>query len=263
MDPRSLELLADRLLEAEMTRLPIDVPSLAHSDMTAEEGYHVQRTIIAKKVARGARVIGKKIGLTSRANQEVFGVHEPVYGQLLDTGVYVENTPVDTAALIQPIIECELTFVMRRPLAGPGVTVPEVIRATEGIMPSLEIGDSRMRDWIGRAQVADILADSCGAAGIIVGGELHPLQGFDLRYTGMVVEKNGAIIASGATGAVMGNPAHAVAWLVNKLATLELALDEGEMVLSGALTGAVRMGPGDILKATFGGGLGPVGVKFI
>ena len=79
----------------------------------------------------------------------------------------------------------------------------------------------------------------------------------------MVVEKNGAIIASGATGAVMGNPAHAVAWLVNKLATLELALDEGEMVLSGALTGAVRMGPGDILKATFGGGLGPVGVKFI
>ena len=190
-------------------------------------------------------------------------MHEPVYGQLLDTGVYVENTPVDTAALIQPIIECELTFVMRRPLAGPGVTVPEVIRATEGIMPSLEIGDSRMRDWIGRAQVADILADSCGAAGIIVGGELHPLQGFDLRYTGMVVEKNGAIIASGATGAVMGNPAHAVAWLVNKLATLELALDEGEMVLSGALTGAVRMGPGDILKATFGGGLGPVGVKFI
>jgi 2-keto-4-pentenoate hydratase len=193
----------------------------------------------------------------------VFGVHEPVYGQLLDTGVYTEQTPVQTAALIQPIIECELTFVMRRPLAGPGVTVPDVLRATEGIMPSLEIGDSRMRDWIGRAQVADILADSCGAAGIIVGGELHALQGFDLRYTGMVVEKNGVIIASGATGAVMGNPAHAVAWLVNKLALLELALNEGDMVLSGALTGAVRVGPGDIVKATFGGGLGPVGVTFI
>jgi 2-keto-4-pentenoate hydratase len=102
------------LLAAEMTRIPIEVPSLTHPDMTAEDGYHVQRTIIAKKVARGARVVGKKIGLTSRANQEVFGVHEPVCGQLLDTGVHTENTPVDTVALIQPIIECELTFVMRR-----------------------------------------------------------------------------------------------------------------------------------------------------
>jgi 2-keto-4-pentenoate hydratase len=208
-------------------------------------------------------VVGKKIGLTSRANQEVFGVHEPVYGQLLDTGVHPENTPVVTERLIQPIIECEITFVMRRRLTGPGVTVPDVIRATDGIMPSLEIGDSRIRDWIGRAKVADILADSCATAGIIVGGELHSLQAFDLRYTGMVVEKNGEIIATGATGAVMGNPAQAVAWLVNKLAELELALEEGELVLSGALTGAVRMTAGDVLKATFGGGLGAVGVKFV
>ena len=246
-----------------MTRLPIDVPSLAHPDMTAEEGYHVQRMIIATKVARGAPVIGKKIRLTSRANQEVFGVHEPVYGQLLDTGVYTEQTPVQTAALIQPIIECELTFVMRRPLAGPGITVPDVLRATEGIMPSLEIGDSRMRDWIGRHRSPISWPTVVAPRRIIVGGELHALQGFDLRYTGMVVEKNGVIIASGATGAVMGNPAHAVAWLVNKLALLELALNEGDMVLSGALTGAVRVGPGDIVKATFGGGLGPVGVTFI
>jgi 2-keto-4-pentenoate hydratase len=184
-------------------------------------------------------------------------------GQLLDTGVHPENTPVVTERLIQPIIECEITFVMRRRLTGPGVTVADVIRATDGIMPSLEIGDSRMRDWVGRAKVADILADSCATAGIIVGGELHSLQAFDLRYTGMVVEKNGEIIATGATGAVMGNPAQSVAWLVNKLAELELALEEGELVLSGALTGAVRMTAGDVLKATFGGGLGAVGVKFV
>jgi 2-keto-4-pentenoate hydratase len=263
MDQRRIELLAERFLAAEMTRVPIEVPSLEYPDLTADEGYQIQRAIMANKVARGARVVGKKIGLTSRANQEVFGVHEPVYGQLLDTGVHPENTPVATARLIQPIIECEITFVMRRRLAGPGVTVPDVIRATEGIMPSLEIGDSRMRDWIGRAKVSDILADSCGNAGIIVGGELHSLQAFDLRYTGMVVEKNGDIIATGATGAVMGNPAQSVAWLVNKLAELELALEEGELVLSGALTGAVRMTAGDILKATFGSGLGAVGVKFV
>jgi 2-keto-4-pentenoate hydratase len=263
MDQRRIALLAERFLAAETTRVPIEVPSLEYPDLTADEGYQIQRAIMANKVARGARVVGKKIGLTSRANQEVFGVHEPVYGQLLDTGVHPENTPVATAHLIQPIIECEITFVMRRRLTGPGVTVPDVIRATDGIMPSLEIGDSRMRDWIGRAKVSDILADSCGNAGIIVGGELHSLQGFDLRYTGMVVEKNGDIIATGATGAVMGNPAQSVAWLVNKLAELELALEEGELVLSGALTGAVRMTAGDVLKATFGSGLGAVGVKFV
>lgn len=263
MDTRTIAALADRLLAAELTRTPIEVPSLEYPGMTAEDGYQVQRAIIARKVAQGARVIGKKVGLTSRANQEVFGVHEPVYGQLLDRGVHAETIPVETAALIQPIIECEITFVMRRRLAGPGVTVPDVLRASEGIMPSLEIGDSRMRNWIGRARLPDILADSCGNSGLIVGGELHSLQHFDLRYTGMVLEKNGEIIATAATGAVMGNPAESIAWLANTLADVELALEEGELVLSGALTGAVRMAAGDVLKAIFGGGLGPVGVKFV
>lgn len=263
LDARTIDTLAERLLAAELTRTPIEVPSVEYPGMTAEDGYQVQRAIIAKKLARGARVIGKKVGLTSRANQEVFGVHEPVYGQLLDSGVQAEYAPINTATLIQPIIECEITFVMRRRLAGPGVTVPDVLRATEGIMPSLELGDARMHNWIGRATMPDIVADSCGNAGIIVGGELHTLQHFDLRYTGMIVEKNGELMATAATGAVMGNPAQAVAWLANKLAEVELALEEGELVLSGALTGALRMAAGDVLKATFGGGLGAVGVKFV
>jgi 2-keto-4-pentenoate hydratase len=263
MDTRTIAELADRLIAAEESRTPIEVPSIAYPGMTVADGYAVQRAIIARKMARGDRVIGKKVGLTSKANQDVFGVYEPIYGQLLASGVHPEHTPVHTAQFIQPIIECEITFVMRRRLAGPGVTVPDVIRATEGIMPSLELGDARMRAWIGRAQAPDIVADSCGNAGIIVGGELHTLKDFDLRYTGMVVAKNGEILATGATGAVMGNPAQAVAWLTNKLAETELALEEGDLVLSGALTGAVQMAAGDLLTATFGGGLGAVGVKFV
>jgi 2-keto-4-pentenoate hydratase len=263
MDRETIDAVAERFLEAERTCTAMEVPSREYPHLTARDGYEIQRTIVAKKLARGARVIGKKIGLTSRANQEVFGVHEPVYGQLLDDRLYAENLPIDTAKLIQPIIECELAFVMRRRLEGPGVTMPQVIRATEGIMPALEVGDSRMRNWIGRASVADILADSCGNAGFVVGGELHSLQGFDLRHTGMVVEHNGEIVATAATGAVMGNPAQSVAWLANKLAEFELVLGEGELVLSGALTGAIRMAAGDILKATFGSGLGAVGVKFV
>ena len=263
METRMIAALADRLIAAEKSRTPIEVPSLEYSDMTVADGYAVQRAIIARKVARGDRVIGKKVGLTSKANQDVFGVHEPVYGQLLVSGVHPEHTPVPTAQFIQPIIECEITFVMRRRLEGPGVTVLDVLRATEGIMPSLELGDARMRAWIGRARAPDIVADSCGNAGIIVGGELHTLQNFDLRYTGMMVEKNGEILATGATGAVLGNPAQSVVWLANRLAEAELAVDEGDLVLTGALTGAVQMTAGDILTATFGGGLGAVGVKFI
>ena len=169
MDAQTISLLAERLIAAEATRAPIEVLTVDYPDMTMADGYAVQRAILAKKVTRGARVVGKKVGLTSRANQDVFGVHEPVYGQLLAHGVYMENTPITTAALIQPIIECEITFVMRRRLVGPGVTVPDVLRATEGIMPSLELGDSRLRAWIGRAKAPDIVADSCGTAGIILG----------------------------------------------------------------------------------------------
>lgn len=172
MDEQRIAEIATQLMQAEQTRMPIEVPSVTYPGMTVEDGYRIQRAIIEAKVARGERVVGKKIGLTSRANQDVFGVREPVYGQLLDSGVHPEQSPVDTATLIQPIIECEVTFVMRRRLEGPGITIPDVIliRATEGIMPSVELGDSRMRNWIGRATAADILADSCGNAGIIVGG---------------------------------------------------------------------------------------------
>ena len=120
-----------------------------------------------------------------------------------------------------------------------------------------------MRDWIGRAKAADILADSCANVGSVVGGQLHSLRRFDLRYTGLVAEKNGEIIGTAATGAVLGNPAEAVAWLANKLAEAELALEEGDLVLSGAVIGSIRMGAGDVLKATFGGGLGSVGLKFV
>src|SRR5262245_23017076 len=195
MDTRTIAELADRLIVAEESRTPIEVPSLAYSGMTVADGYAVQRTIIARKVARGDRVIGKKVGLTSKANQDVFGVHEPVYGQLLASGVHPEHTPVHTARFIQPIIECEITFVMRRRLEGPGVTVPDVIRATEGIMPSLELGDARMRAWIGRATVSDIIADSCGSAGIIVGGERHYIINFDMCSTVICGETYGVIFA--------------------------------------------------------------------
>jgi 2-keto-4-pentenoate hydratase len=263
MNARTIEALADRLIAAEATRTPIEIPSAEHPGMTAQDGYRIQRTIVAKKVARGARVVGKKLAFTSPTNQARFGVYEPGYGQLLSSGVYAENTPIATGRLIQPLAECEIAFLIRRRIAGPGVRVADVLGATDGIMPSLEIADSRMRNWIGRATGPDILADSCGNAGFIVGGKLHSLAGFDLRSTGVVAEKNGDVIATAATGAIMGNPAQAVAWLVNKLAEADLALEEGDVVLAAAAIGAVPMAAGDVLTATFGSGLGSVEVRFV
>ena len=130
MDAQTIEALADRLIAAEQSREPVEVLTIDHPDLTVEDGNRVQFAIAGKNVGRGDRIVGKKIGLTSRANQEVFGVHEPVCGQLMGQGVYMEGTPVDTASLIQPIIECEITFVMGRRVEGPGVTVPQVLRST-------------------------------------------------------------------------------------------------------------------------------------
>jgi 2-keto-4-pentenoate hydratase len=260
MDAQSIDVLADRLLAAELSRTPIELPSVEHPTMTLGDGYEVQRAVVAKKAARGARVVGKKLAFTNRSNQALFGVHEPAYGFLLDTGVLPANTSVDGAALIQPLIECELVFVMRRSLRGPGATVDDVVNATEGVMPALELADSRLRDWIGRAKASDIVADSCGNAGIVVGAELHSLRHVDLHDIVVVAEKNGEVIATANSSAVMGNPAAAVAWLVNKLAEAGLALEAGELVMSGAVIGALPVAPGDVLRATFGGGLGPIEV---
>jgi 2-keto-4-pentenoate hydratase len=260
MDAETVASLADRLIAAELRRTPIELPSVEYPGMTLDDGYEVQRTIVAKKVARGARVIGRKLAFTNRQNQMLFGVHEPVYGVLLEGGVHAADTPIDATALIQPLIECELVFMMRRRLGGPGATAADVVDATEGVMPALEIADSRLRDWIGRATAADMVADSCSNAGLVVGGKLHPVRHVDLRDTRVVAKRNGEVVATASTGAVMGNPAEAVAWLANKLAEAGLALEEGEMVLSGAVIGALPVAPGDILRATFCGGLGSVGV---
>jgi 2-keto-4-pentenoate hydratase len=262
MDARSIDELADRLVAAEVSRVPIEVPSVEHAAMTLDDGYAVQRAGLARKVARGARVVGKKLAFTNHSNQTRFGVHEPTYGFLLDSGVRPANSAVDPAALIQPLIECELVFVMRRSLRGPGASAGDVVSATEGIMPALEIADSRLRDWIGRAKACDVVADSCANAGVVVGVERHAVRQVDLRGIDVVAEKNGEVIATAASSAVMGNPAEAVAWLVNKLAESELALEAGELVMSGAIIGALPVAPGDVFRATFSGGLGSTEVRF-
>jgi 2-keto-4-pentenoate hydratase len=259
MDQIRMKALAEMLLAAEQTQKPI--PPLTESDpgISVEEAYRIQLLVMEMKKSRGQAVIGKKIGLTSLAMQNMLGVKEPDYGHILDGMVVMEAEKILTTDLIKPRIEGEIAFILKEDLQGPGVTLTEVIRCSEGVIPSLEIIDSRIVDW--KIKLPDTVADNASSARIVLGGTITPIKKLDLRTVGMVLEKNGEVVATAAGAAVLGHPAQAVAWLANKLAAYDIALRKGEVILSGSLTAAMPVGAGDFVRADFGP-LGDVKIKF-
>ncbi|WP_338751286.1 2-keto-4-pentenoate hydratase [Bacillus sp. FJAT-52991] len=227
------------LLEAEKTRQPIN----PFSKMTVEEAYHTQLEQIRQKVEAGAKVVGKKIGLTSKVMQEMFQVDEPDYGHLLDTMMHLDGAEVSMDNFIQPKLEFEIAFVLKKDLKGPGVTMLDVVEATDYIVPAIEIIDSRIKDW--KIRFEDTVADNGSSAGAIIGGKPTKLDQVNISHIGMAVYKNGAYSDSAAGAAVMGNPARAVAWLANALGEYDISLHAGEVILSGALSKAVPVESGD------------------
>jgi len=225
-----------------------------------EEAYAIQLRIMEIKQAKGQTIVGKKIGLTSLAMQAMLGVKEPDYGHILNGMVVMEARKLPMAELIAPRVEGELAFVLKEDLQGPGVTLTEVIRCSEGVIPSLEIIDSRIADW--KIKLPDTVADNASSARIVLGGAVTPLPSLDLRTAGMVLEKNGEIAATAAGAAVLGHPAQAVAWLANKLWEYGIPLRKGEVILSGSLTAAIPVAAGDFVRADFGP-LGDVKMKFV
>ncbi len=251
--------ISDQLLEAERTCRPIDPISEKFKDLSYQDVYSVQLRSIHKKVQSGAVIVGKKIGLTSRGMQVQFRIDEPDYGIIVDKTVFREGKPFPTKQLILPRIEAEVAFLLKDNLKGPGVTLAQVLKATEGVIPAFEVIDSRIRDW--KITVKDSIADNASNAAVILGGKITPLADLDLRLTGMVLEKNGEMIATAAGAEVLGNPAQSVAWLANKLSEYGIALQSGEFIMSGSLTRAVNVEPGSFFRATFDR-LGPVSVLF-
>ncbi|MBE3572356.1 MAG: fumarylacetoacetate hydrolase family protein [Moorella humiferrea] len=252
--------VAAELLAAEVSCKPIEPLTETYPDLTVEDAYRIQLAGIEMKKARGSRVIGKKIGLTSRAMQELLGVNEPDYGHLLDNMLLLEGEPCRRDELLLPRVEGELAFILKDTLKGPGVTIADVFRATEGIMPAFEIVDSRIRDW--KIKLPDTIADNASSARLVLGSRMVPIKDLDLRLIGMVLEKNGEVVSTGAGAAVWGHPAAAVAWLANKLATFDIALEAGEIILSGAVTAAENAATGDVFTVSFHG-LGSLSLKFI
>jgi 2-keto-4-pentenoate hydratase len=228
-------------------------------DFTVQDAYQVQLININKKVEAGSKVVGKKIGLTSLAMQQLLKVDQPDYGHLLD-GMVVENGGVISfSRVLQPRVEAEIAFVLKKDLIGPNISALDVLLATDYVLPSLEIVDSRVADW--KIKLQDTVADNASSGLYVLGGKPLKPDAVDLPMVGMVLYKNGEIMNTGVGAAALGDPAACVAWLANKLFEFGITLKAGEVILSGALSAAVQAKPGDQFRARFAH-LGEVSVGF-
>lgn len=260
--------LAAVLRRAFEERSPCGPLSGEEPDLSVEDAYAIQRENIVARMKKGlhgrpARLVGHKIGITSKAVQEWLKVSEPDFGCLLDDMAVQDGLEADSSLLLQPRVEGEIAFVLGRPLKGPGVTAAEVIRATEYVLPAVEIIDSRIRDW--QITYVDTVADNASSGLFLLGTRPVSLSSLDLPLVGMALWKNGEVVATGAGAACLGNPVNAVAWLANKLGELSPqgpGLKEGSVVLSGALGPVSPVKKGDHVEVEISG-LGSASVRFV
>jgi len=248
MEKNTVNQLAAALYEAEKSGAAIE--SLTDNyQFSNDEAYQIQLQGMNLRLADGHHIVGKKIGLTSKAMQNALGVFEPDYGYIADYMVGYEGEAIILSKLIAPKVEPEIAFVLKEDLQGPGVTIADVLRATAGIMPAIEIIDSRVKDW--KIKIQDTIADGASIGRVIMSGKLTPIDEIDMRFMGLVLEKNGEIVATAAGAAVLGHPANAVAWLANKLAKYDIALKKGEIIMSGSFTAACPVAEGDSVTCYF------------
>ncbi len=238
-----------------------DTPKITddHPEMDWDDAYAIQDAILARKLARGARVVGLKAGLTSHAKMRQMGVTDPVFGFLVDEYAVAEGAAVDTRALIHPKVEPEIAFVLKRPLKGPGCHIGAVLAATDFVMPGIEVIDSRYRDF--KFDLKSVVADNTSAARFVVGGHALRPEAVDLRTVGLVLEKNGQPVALGAGAAVLGHPAAAIAMLANHLGRRGQEIPAGSVILSGGATEAVAVAAGDSVCLRVQG-MGSVSLRF-
>lgn len=238
------------LLDAERDRRAVEPITLTDPGLDAADAYRVQDAIIAAKVAGGDRVVGAKLGLTSKAKQQAMNVDEPVYAQLTSSMTLPGEVPLQVSSLIHPRVEPEIVFLLGAPLAGPGVCAHDVLEATAAITCGLEVIDSRYADF--KFTLPDVAADNASSARYVLGSTWIDPHSADLALIGCVYEHNGDVFATASGAAVLGHPAEAVALLANFVGSRGGRLEEGWIVLSGGLTNAVAVAPGDHVTATFG-----------
>jgi 2-oxo-hept-3-ene-1,7-dioate hydratase len=258
--------IAGRLDGAERGRSQIGQPSLGFPEMTIDDAYAVQRAWVERKIVEGRKVIGHKIGLTSRAMQRSSNITEPDYGVLLDDMLFANGHDVPMDRFIEPRVEVELAFILRDQLAGPDCTVFDVLNATDYVVPAIEIIDARIEriDPLTKVtrKVFDTISDNAANAGLVLGGRPVKPDALDLRWVAALLYKNGVIEDSGVAAAVLNHPANGPAWLANRLCRFGVALEPGEIILGGSFTAPVFVSSGDSIHVDYGT-LGSVSVRFV
>ena len=241
---------------AEKARVPMAAVSQSHPGMTIEDGYAVQSAWIDLKLAEGRKIIGRKVGLTSRAMQEAMKIDEPDFGTLLDDMLFENGANLKAVDFIDPRIEVEWTFVLKSPLQGEDLTVIDVINATDYIVPSLELIAARSHrvdpDTGYTRKVYDTISDNAANAGIIVGETQLVPDALDLRWAGAILYRNGTVEETGLGAGILDHPARGLIWLAKRFAPHGIALDAGQYIMSGSFTRPVIARPGDHFKADFG-----------
>lgn len=251
--------LADRLWQAAVDRRPVEPLTRIRAGLTVQDAYAIQAHNVARRVEAGAVVRGRRLGRTSGPAALAPGVDGPDVGILLDDMFLDEGVDVPLEEFVQPRVAATIAFVLDSDLAGPGVTVTDVLAAVVGVRPAIEIVDSRIASWQGR--VADTVADNASAGKVVLGARLTSPAAVDLRLVGVLLQRNGVALESAAGAAALGDPARCVEWLANELGSDGRSLHRGDIVLAGPLHRMVPVRPGDVYQATFAH-LGDVTVHF-
>jgi 2-keto-4-pentenoate hydratase len=253
------ESAAEILREAEGTRVAVRPLVQTFPGIDVVDAYEIQLLNIRRRLAAGATVFGHKVGLSSKAMQDMMGVDEPDYGHLLSDMVYTQDAPVPTSRFLLPRVEVEVGFILGEDLPGEGCTVEDVLRCTEFIAPAIELIDSRIADW--KIGLFDTIADNASSCGVILGSERVKPDELDVKGINATLDINGTRVAEGRSDAVLGDPTIAVAWLANKVASFGVRLEGGHVVLPGSCTRAYEVKPGDTVVADFSG-FGSVSLSF-
>jgi 2-keto-4-pentenoate hydratase len=251
--------VADALAQAELYRRPIRPVRETWPELTVADGYRIQLLNVRRRLAAGGAVSGHKVGLSSKAMQQMLGVDEPDYGQLLADMELFSDRPVPAARYCAPRVEAEIAFVLGHALPGGSCTEEDVLAATEYVVPALELIDSRIADW--DIKIVDTVADNASSAGYVLGADRAKPDELDLRGIQGRLLRNGEEVAEGRSDAVLGNPATAVAWLASKVADFGVTLEAGQVILPGAVHRAIDVQGGDAFEAIFDG-LGRVSLDF-
>lgn len=256
LTPDQVQDAATRLVSAEASRDQIGLLTLDHPEMDMADAYAVQKGIMAHKLAQGRRVIGWKIGLTSKAMQYALNIDIPDSGILFDDMDFANGSTIPAGRFIQPRVEAEIAFVMKSPISGENVTHADVIAATDFVTPSLEILDTRIvrkDEKTGRTRsVIDTISDNAANAGVVLGDKRHAIDVFDLRWVGAIASRNGEVEETGLGAGVLNDPIESVVWLARRISQYGLEIKAGDIILSGSFIRPIETMSGALVEADFG-----------